>query len=79
MPVWGKKKRNCLKVNLYSMDELPFENNYYLLPDKEEPDASIGETISWFVQRDKMYEIEQKGMPDYLEIQEEKIMYLKNK
>ena len=77
VPVWGERKNNCLKVNLHSVAELPFENNYYLLPEGDFGDK-IGKGISWFVQRDQISEIERKGMPDYLKIREEKIMYLRN-
>lgn len=77
VPVWGKRKENCVKVRLDSMAELPFENNYYLLPEHDLPEINLGQTISWFVQRDRMQEIDEKGLPDYLEIKEEKMMFLK--
>lgn len=74
VPVWGERCKNCLRTNIESMAELPFENNYYLLP---EGDGAEGkQTICWFLQRDKMAEVEQKGMPDYLQLREEDIMFL---
>lgn len=59
------------------MAELPFENNYYLLPEQKPLENSSDQLISWFVQRSRMTEIEEKGMPDYLEIKEEKLIFLK--
>lgn len=100
VPVWGERRENCLKFRLESMAELPFENNYYLLPEAESaasgeegaaheagnPGSGVGNTFSgaeerticWFVQRDQMTEMEERGMPDYLEIREEKIMFLED-
>lgn len=73
VPVWGEKKANCLKVKLESMAELPFENKYYLLPEKK----GSGKNISWFVQRDLLSVLKEKGLPDYLQIREDKLMFLK--
>ena len=71
LPVWGKEKKNCLPFLQSRIDELPFETNYYLLsPSKN------GEDICWFVQRDTLSLIREKGNPDYLEIPEEKILLL---
>ncbi len=73
IPIWGKKQENCFQCIVVNMAELPFETNYYLLPqDKGETER----LVCWFVQRDKLPEIKQKGIPDYLKIQEEKIMFL---
>ena len=33
--------------------------------------------ICWFVQREKGDELKKKGMPDYLEFKEDKILFLK--
>lgn len=77
VPVWGERKENCMKVRLDGMAELPFENNYYLLPEQEALETGPEHLISWFVQREQMPEIEEKGLPDYLEIKEEKLMFLK--
>lgn len=77
VPVWGERKENCIQVRLDGMAELPFENNYYLLPEQKPLETRSNQLISWFVQRSRMAEIEVKGMPDYLEIKEEKLMFLK--
>lgn len=76
VPVWGERPRNALPVQVAGQADLPFETNYYLLP--QNPQASA-EQICWFVQRVQMPEIQKKGMPDYLEFQEEKIMFLQKK
>ena len=72
VPVWGEKRENCIEVRLKSMSELPFENQYYLNPANPKKPA-----ICWFVQREKENMVETNGMPDYLQITEERIMFLK--
>ena len=72
VPVWGEKRENCIEVRLKSMSELPFENQYYLNPANPEKPS-----ICWFVQREKENMVETNGMPDYLQIAEERIMFLK--
>lgn len=73
-PVWGEPEENCLKVNVKSVAEMPFEKNYYLLPEGE----SRGEkkTICWFVQREMQEELNQKGLPKWLKIDEKRLMFL---
>lgn len=68
VPVWGEGGRNHLKADLESSAELPFEHNYYI---------KSPETVCWFVQRDNMREIEEKGFPDYLRLEEEKMLFLR--
>lgn len=68
VPVWGESGENMLKFDLESSAELPFEHNYYI---------KAGETVCWFVQREKMGEIEKNGLPDYLRLEENKILFLK--
>lgn len=67
IPVWGAGGENMLKFDLESSAELPFEHNYYIKAE---------ETVCWFVQREKMGEIEEKGLPDYLRLKEEKMLFL---
>ena len=52
VPVWGKRKENCLKINVESEAALPFERNYYLYPEGEENQDK--QTICWFLQREKV-------------------------
>lgn len=75
IPVWGGGKENCLKVRLDSIAELPFENKYYLFPERNGKAGS--QNISWFVQRELLPAVEEKGPPDFLQIREDKLMFLK--
>ena len=68
VPVWGGGGENMLKFDLESSAELPFEQNYYIRAE---------ETVCWFVQREKMREIKEKGLPDYLRLEEEKMLFLR--
>ena len=72
VPVWGECPENALRVKVMDTAKLPFENNYYLVPEGQDAPP-----ICWFVQRQIMPEIEIKGLPDYLEIREESLMLLK--
>lgn len=71
VPVWGEKKNGCLNCQLSSKAQLPFETNYYIRAAQEgKPD------ICWFVQGDGIALLKEKGEPDYLQIKEEKILFL---
>lgn len=70
IPVWGEKKKNCIPVEVQSVAELPFERKYFLK-------GNGGEEVCWFVQRDMLDEIDKRGLPDYLEMPEEKILILR--
>jgi molybdate transport system ATP-binding protein len=73
LPVWGKPEENCIPVGFYRSAELPFETKYYINP--TEPDGQ--EPVCWFVQRNRMEEIRKKGLPGYLKLDEEKVMFLR--
>lgn len=74
VPLWGEKPQNALPVQVASQADLPFETNFYLRP----PGCQEGEArVCWFVQRSQMTQIQEKGMPGYLGLQEEKMMFLK--
>lgn len=71
VPVWGEKKNGCLRYQRSSKAELPFETNYYIRAAMEgEPD------ICWFVQGDGIALLAEKGEPDYLQIKEDKLLFL---
>lgn len=74
IPVWGEKKENCIPFVLERRDELPFEENYYVRPNRA--DYAPEDVVSWFVQRDMQDILKEKGMPDYLRIAEEAVLYL---
>lgn len=68
VPIWGKRCDNCITVGINSMAELPFERKYFIKKGKEE--------ICWFVQRQMWDVVEEKGIPNYLMMPEEKILLL---
>ena len=71
-PVWGERQENCLKVQVASIAKMPFETFYYLKPENDS-DA----IICWFVQKDQYAKLDEKGVPDYLKLEEEGILFLK--
>lgn len=84
LPVWGDRRENCIKVRLAGQAELPFEKNFYLKPEQEEPEyaalqnrkKSKQDHICWFLQKDKWRLLEEKGMPDYLQFREDQLLLL---
>lgn len=77
VPLWksgcqeGQSLANCIPVQIKSMARLPFEDRYYL------QGAEKGEEICWFLQREMQQAVETKGMPGWLKVPEEKLLYLK--
>ena len=51
---------------------MPFETFYYLKPENDS-DA----IICWFVQKEQYAELDEKGVPDYLKLEEEGTLFLK--
>lgn len=72
VPIWGEKVGNSFPAEVKSIAELPFEKKYFLKGAKEE-----SEEICWFVQREMWKLLDEKGMPKYLQIPEEKVLLLK--
>ncbi len=78
IPVWRKKcdgdkdeseiYSGMLPFEPESSAELPFEQNYYIK-------AKV--TVCWFVQRERMRELEEKGLPDYLAFDEKQLLFLR--
>ena len=81
-PVWGERQLNCIRFDLARIDDLPFEKNYYIRPEsageneKGSP-VSDDDLICWFVQGEEQKIIEEKGLPDYLRLREDAVLYLK--
>ncbi len=75
VPVWGEREENCIRFELSSHAELPFEKNYYIKPERDEYDRDA--VITWFVQKHRWDELEKKGLPSYLKLKESDILYLK--
>lgn len=74
IPVWGERGENMLKFDPVSSASLPFEQNYYIRSGEK---ADADEVICWFVHRDELQQLKEKGKPDYLKIEEEKILFLR--
>lgn len=86
VPVWGERGENMLKAEIESSAVLPFERNYYLRPEGEKqkgedrsvvPGQGSRQNICWFVQREKLEMLEARGLPDYLELKEERLLFLR--
>ncbi|MBR2706931.1 MAG: ATP-binding cassette domain-containing protein [Mogibacterium sp.] len=78
IPVWGERQDNCIRFVPVRTDELPFEMNYYFRPEHSESDSVHADDtiISWFVQSEEQKEIEKRGLPDWLRMNEEDILLL---
>ena len=91
-PVWGDRQENCIEFNLVRIDDLPFERNYYIRPeraaDRFADDTIAGEAsgahahaddnlICWFVQGEEQRILDEIGLPDWLMLKEESILLLK--
>ncbi len=74
VPIWGEAPRNALLISEAERADLPFETNFYIRPSGG---RAMAQPVCWFVQRSQMQEIGQKGLPSCLQLQEEKIMFLK--
>lgn len=71
IPVWGERRENCFAYKVQKCAELPFERNYYIASETGK------EELSWFVQQNLYQEIEERGMPDFLQFDDRKCMFLK--
>ena len=74
IPVWRDEHDadgdDCIRIGNYTMDKLPFEWNYYIdIPDNR--------PVCWFVQKDMQEQIERRGMPDSLRLEEDQILFLR--
>lgn len=82
IPIWGGRQKNCLKVQVESIASLPFERQYYLRPEKraevkeEAYEKAGGESLCWFVQKEKWEKLEKMGIPDYLQFAEDQLLFL---
>lgn len=92
IPIWGERRKNCIRFQLAGSADLPFEKNFYLKPEtgyeqgtKDEREAESGgesegkkkkENICWFLQKDKWNILDEKGLPDYLQFPEEQLLFL---
>lgn len=73
VPVWDKAEGNYIPFILAGSSSLPFEEHFFLQPVNE---TAADEPICYFVQKDRMKELEEKGLPKYLHLPEEKLLFL---
>lgn len=78
-PVWGERQENCIHFDLARVDDLPFEQNYYIRPERPDGDAGAcsGPLLCWFIQSEEQKEIGKRGVPDWLRLREEDILLLR--
>lgn len=76
LPVWGEREQNCIKLNIISSAELTSERQYCISPEGAK-DGDL-ETLCWYLLKGKWEELEEKGLPDYLKLPEEHILFLEN-
>lgn len=80
-PVWGERQENCIRFDLVRVDDLPFEKNYYIRSESGgEVDFSDlhsdDRLLCWFVQGEEQKILEEKGLPDFLKLNEDSIIML---
>lgn len=72
---------NRIPVKIESVAKLPFEHRFFLrISEKcreENVETEASENVCWFVQRDQWKMLEERGLPAWLYLPEEKILLLK--
>ncbi len=69
IPVWEEDDTNAAALSSYTTAQFPFELHYYINSGKD--------IINWFIQREMIAQIEEKGEPKYLRFPEEALLLLK--
>jgi len=69
-PVWGSRQNNCISCDVIRVDDLPFEKNYYIRSLNED------EPVCWFVQGEEQRMIGERGLPDYLKLNEDDMIFM---
>ena len=78
VPVWEgtAPPRGGFRVEVSGYAELPFERNYYLRPQGErQPDNP--RRICWYAQEPLWPELDEKGIPRYLQMREKNMLFLR--
>ena len=70
LPICEEAGTNLIEFKLKSRAKLPFEDNYYLY-------TNGSSDITWLVQKDIKEKIAGRGLPKFLQIDEENILLLK--
>lgn len=74
VPVYGQRPENGLRFDLQKEVGLPAEHDFYLQPETETP-TEEGMLI-WRVPESSREMLKERGLPPYLQMQEDKIMLL---
>lgn len=72
IPRWDRPEKNFIPFQLSGRGSLPFEEQFFLKPATE----SLEEQLCYIVPRNRIEELEQRGMPGYLYLPEEKLLLL---
>ena len=81
-PVWGERTDGCISFDLERTDELPFEKHFYIRTGAAAGSApalaDIDENLlCWSAKPDIQKLIDERGLPDWLEISEENLLFLR--
>ena len=72
---------NRIPVEVESVAKLPFEHRYFLQTSgkcrEKNAETEARENVCWFVQREQWKMLEERGLPAWLYLPEEKILLLK--
>lgn len=77
IPIYGERKENCIVAKGADESSLPFENNFYIPPENRK-NYEREDVITWLVQRKDWPILQEKGMPDYLQFDMSRMLYLKD-
>ncbi len=72
IPRWDKPEENYIPFQLAGRGSLPFEEQFFLKQAAEDAE----EPLCFIVPKNQMEELEQKGMPGYLYLPEDKLLLL---
>lgn len=80
IPVWtepgAETPPNSFRVEITGTAELPFERNFYLEPQGEKQEDNP-RRICWYVQELLWPELDSKGLPQYLQLRERDMLFLR--
>lgn len=77
IPIYGERKENCISSKHAEESSLPFEKNFYIPPENRK-DYEREDVITWLVQRKDWPILREKGMPDCLQFDMKRMLYLKD-
>lgn len=73
IPFWDKPGTNFIQYELNGSGSLPFEEHFFI---KSRRNDRKEENICWFVQKDRIEKLQQKGSPRYLYFPEDKLLLM---